>query len=468
MKKTFVALAGTLVLAGACREPLGTPNEDAPVQGAPVTTQNLVGGVVSQGRINGSAFSYLLYPEGLARNALRPDPNEPRYISELIAIPIDNSDFLGGSGWTGFYQGIRSANQALTNSAVTGLSAGDKSAVVGLLQTLKGLEYLRLVQLRDTLGEAIQSAAINPPDPIRTKTAVLAYASAVLDSGYAALTASGVSANVPVSLPSGYSLNGDFTKTANLALFNRGLKGEAEVYRVLDHQSPCASCAQTAITALTQAINGTTATTSGLAFGPYYEYNPNAPESFGSPLADIKIYLTDNFAQSIQPGDGRSSKIYKSSTASATPASLASALTYKSPLTDPTNQTRPFPIRRAAMWYLLRAQAEVAAGQLGPATADINVVHTVEGGLPAIATLAAAADAQAAILYEYRYSFIFEGPHYLTMLRAYSGLTRAYVSQPGMPSVKSDLNHASDPLQSTLPIPRGEQVARNGDTTPKP
>ncbi|GJG88153.1 hypothetical protein tb265_33340 [Gemmatimonadetes bacterium T265] len=467
MKKTIAALASTLVLAGACKEPLGAPNEDAPVLGAPVTAQNLVGGVVSQGRVNGSSFAYLLFPEGFARNALRTDPNEGRYVGELIAVPFDPSDFIGASGWTGFFQGIRSANQAIANPAITGLQAGDRNAVVGLVQTLKALEYIRALQLRDTLGIPIQTAAIKPPDPLRTKTSVLTFVSALLDSGYANLTAGGVDATIPVSLPSGYTLHGDFTQTANLALFNRGLKGEAEVYRLLDHQSPCATCAQTAITALTTAIGGTTATASGLAFGPYYEYNPNAPESFARPLADNKIYVTDNWVQSIQTGDARAAKAVKSSTPSATNV-LLTPLTYQSPLTNPSDQTSPLPIRRAAMWYLLRAQAEAESGQLAAATADVNVVHTGEGKLAPIAPLASVAAAHAAILYEYRYSFLFEGPHHLTMLRAYSGLTKAYVTQPGMPTATADPTHATDPLSSALPIPIAEQLARNNNTTPIP
>lgn len=466
-KKTLAAAGAAVLLAGACKEPLGISNQDAPVLGSPVTAQNLVGGVVSQSRASAATFGYLLYPEGFARNALRTDPNEGRYVSEIMVVPFDPSDFLGASGWTGFFQGIRSANQAIANPAVAGFQPGDRNATLGLLQTLKALSYLQVLQLRDTLGVPIQTAAIKPPDPLRTKASVLTYVSAVLDSGYANLTASGVSATVPVALPSGYTLNGDFTQVANLALFNRGLKGEAEVYRLLDHQNPCASCAQTAITALTTAINGTSATTSGLAFGPYYEFNASAPESFGSPLADNKIYITDNWVQSIQAGDARGSKAVKSKTPSATNV-LATPLTYQSPLTAPTNQSRPIPIRRAAMWYLLRAQAEAEAGQLAAATADINVVHTIEGGLSPIATLTSVADARAAILYEYRYSFLFEGPHHLTMLRAYSGLTKAYVTQPGMPTAAADPAHASDPLSSALPIPLNEQLQRSGNVTPVP
>lgn len=472
MKKTFATFASLLLLASACKEPLSAPTEDNLVAGAAIPVQNLVTGVLAQDRSITSSFSYLLYPESMARNALRPDPNEPRYIADILSTTADPSAFIGSSGWNGYYTTIRAVNQVLTSPTVGGLQSGDKNAVLGLVQTVKAISYLRLIQLRDSLGMSIQTEAITTPDPIRTKAAVLTYTSALLDSAYANLTASGVSATVPVTMPSGYKLNGDFSTTANLAKFNRGLKGETEVYRLLDHQSPCATCAATAITALNIALAGVPQTAAGLQFGPTYEYNPSAPESFPYPLADQRIYVTDNWVTSAQASDARLSKVSQSATPSLTNGGLCAPLTYKSNLTLSTNQTRPLQIRRAAFWYLLRAQAEARSGALPAATADVNVVHTVEGGLPALATFASQAEAQTAILYEMRYSLLFEGPYYLTALRQYSALTKAYVSQPGMPSIKinnvCETSHASDPLQSVLPIPQNEAVARGGNVTPQP
>jgi hypothetical protein len=98
----------------------------------------------------------------------------------------------------------------------------------------------------------------------------------------------------------------------------------------------------------------------------------------------------------------------------------------------------------------------------------VNVVHTIEGGLAPYATFANLTAARQAIAYEYRYSFIFEGPYHLIALREYGMLTKAYVTQPGMPTVTSDPQHASDPLQTALPIPANEAAARNGNLTPTP
>jgi hypothetical protein len=470
MKKSIATVASLLLLVSACKEPLSAPTEDALVAGSAQPVQNLVTGVLAQDRSATSAFSYLLYPEGLARNALRPDPNEPRYVADLIVMQMDPSAFIGSSGWNGYYTTIRAANQLLVSPRVTTLTPGDKNAVLGLVQTIKALSYIRLLQLRDTLGVVIQTDAITTPDPIRTKTAVLTYTTALLDSAYTNLTATGVSANVPVTVPSGYKTNGDFSLTSNLALFNRGLKGEVEVYRTLDHQNPCTTCAATAITALNTAIAGlpSPGTATSLAFGPYFEYNPSAPESFPYPLADPRIYVTDNWVQAAQSGDARLANVSQSSTASPTNGGLNQALTYKNSLTLSTNQTRSLPIRRAALWYLLRAQAEAASGQYAQASADVSVVHQVEGGFATPVAFATPAGAQSAILYEYRYSMIFQGPFHLGALRQYSALTKAYVSQAGMPQIKTDLNHDTDPLQTTLTIPQNESVARNGNVTPQP
>jgi hypothetical protein len=293
----------------------------------------------------------------------------------------------------------------------------------------------------------------------------------VLDSGYANLTAAGVDATEPLTLPSGYKTNGDYTKTANLALFNRGLAGEVAVMRGLDHQSPCASCFAAGITALNLALasTGATPTPAQLALGPYYEFNPAAPESFSNPLVDNHIYLTDNFVSSIAAGDLRSSKIATASAVSAQVSGLQ--LTKRDPITDPSNTsnlTRPIPIRRNADFYLFRAQAKAETGDLAGAAADVNAVRVAEGGLAPVAAFANVTAARNAILYEMRYSLVYEGPFHLQALREYGLLTKAYVTQAGMPNLSSDATHSKDPLQVAIPIPLGEVAARNGNVTPTP
>ena len=236
-------------------------------------------------------------------------------------------------------------------------------------------------------------------------------------------------------------------KTANLALLNRGLAGEVLVMRGFDRQNPCTSCFASAITALNLALApfGAAPTATQLVQGPYYEFNPAAPESAPNPLADNHLYLTDNFVNSIAAGDKRSAKIVKASAASAAVSGIQ--LTFRDPVTDPTiasNITRPIPIRRNADFYLFRAQAKAETGDLAGAAADVNAVRVTEGGLAPVATFANVAAARQAILYEMRYSLIYEGPFHLGALREYAMVTKAYVTQPGMPNLASDPTHAND------------------------
>src|SRR5215831_12842473 len=279
MRKHIIGtLIGALAVASACSEPLSSPNQDAVVAGSPQTVQTLVTGILATDRGQGAVNAYLLYPETMARNVAYLTTNEPRFVNELIGVSIDPSDFIGSSGWTPGYQVARATDQLLASATFTAMSAGDQSAVKGLVLTIKALDYIRNVSLRDSLGAPIQGADPSVVDPWRTKAAVLTYVSALLDSGYASLTASGVDASMPVTLPSGYKTNGDYTQTANLALLNRGLAGEVLVMRGLDHQSPCASCFATAITALnlSLAASGASPTAAQLNAGPYYEFNPSA------------------------------------------------------------------------------------------------------------------------------------------------------------------------------------------------
>ncbi len=337
MQKHIIGLIGALAVCSACAEPLSSPSQDAVVAGSPQTLQTLVTGILATDRGQGSAFSYILYPETMARNTAYLTSNEPRFVNELIGVPIDPSDFIGGSGWTAGYQVARATDEVLTGTTISASPAGDQNAVAGLIQTIKALDYLRNTELRDSLGGPIQSNNPAAVDPWRTKQALLTYTGAVLDSGYANLTAAGVDATEPVTLPSGYTTNGDYTKTANLALFNRGLAGEVAVLRGFDRQNPCTSCFASAITLLNLALApfGTTPTATQLVQGPYYEFNASAPESTPNLLADNHLYLTDNFVNSIAAGDKRSAKIAKASAASAAVSGIQ--LTFRDPVTDPTN-----------------------------------------------------------------------------------------------------------------------------------
>ena len=469
MKTTTTIVAGLMLLgAGACVDNPAAPSTDRVPAGSAQTLQALVTGMVAQLRVGagptsaGSASPYYAYGSIMARDAIRPDPNETRWVAEFYESPPDPSDFIGASQWAEQYSVIRAAHSILKDQALLGLAAPEQAAARGFVRIIEAIAYLRLIEYRDNLGIAIQGDDPAAVDPIRTKQAVLAYTSALLDTALTDLaTAGGIT--VPFTVPPGYRLNGNYGSADELRRLAHGLKGKAETLRATDQASPNAASATAAVTELNAALaDAGTPNAAYLMKGPYHEYNPNAPESFANPLVDLKLLVTDNFVSSIMAGDARAQMIVPAAKQSAT---LYEA-SYRAKFTDPTNSgnlTLPLPIVRNAELYLLRAQAKLALGDLAGAMADVNVVHTVEGGLaPLVATSPTAV--QDAILYEYRYSFLLQGPQHLVALRSYKRLNAAYVSQPGMPTP----GPAADAFVQNLPIPKAESDARNGQLTPKP
>jgi hypothetical protein len=460
MKKYIAAaLSGALVLTSACQDNPAAPSQDRVVAGTQQPFQALMTGIVVQDRSNRGG-SYGSYGGIMARDAITPSANEQRTLTEFYVTPPDPSDFIGRSQWAGHYAQLRATKILLADSGFTALSTEDQAATRGFLNTLGGLAYIRLIEYRDQNGVVIQGDDQTVDDPIRTKASVLAYTSALLDSAYADLQ--NASETMPFIMPSGYRLHGDYTKTENLLKFNRGLKGKVEVMRALDPVAPNAGSAADALTALNIALADAPATPDQdyLNIGPWYQYNPSAPESSSNPLPGSTSLLTDNFVSSVMPGDLRGQQIVEA--ARTTVAGYTAQWRLAS--TDPKNlalQSEPMPNVRNAELFLLRAQAEIATGNLPDATRDINAVHTVEGGLPAYGTFANAAAAITALLYEYRYSFAYIGPQHLVALREYGmigGTDETYLKLPGMP--------VYEVVISQLPIPQDEVNARGGDIAP--
>ena len=463
-KCTVATLAGMILAVSACKDNPAAPSVDRVVAGTQQALQSLVTGIVAEDRIAvGSA--YFRTGGVMARDAIVPSQNEPRNVTEFYETQPDPSGF-GAGQWNDYYAVIRGAHNLLNDPSLAALSAAPRSAASGFVRTLIGLEYIRLLEYRDQNGVVVAGDA-KKLDPIKTKQSALEYTSALLDSALTDLNSAGAAGatTIPFIIPPSYQLHGDYTQISNLILLNRGLKGKAEAFRALDAASPVTASASTAIAALTQALSNAPSplTEAYLNGGPWYAYNPGSPESFSNPLVNITYLVTDNFVNSIMPGDARRANIIPATKQSVKDSSYVGSnrLAITDP-TNPTNLTAPLPIIRNAELYLLRAQVEISVGDLVGATNDVNMVHTVEGGLPAYATFTSSAAAIAAVLYEYRYSFAYMGPQHIDALREYQMLNLAYVSQPGIPTPKG----GHDALVQSLPIPQTESNARDGNVTP--
>jgi len=139
-------------------------------------------------------LTYLTLTAVYSRDAYRIDPNEPRYVSETLGGQPDPGSFAGGGGWTNGFVAIRAANSlldALPGASETQVTAPQKAVTAGLVQTIKALDYYRVLELRDTIGVPIQTSKLDEVTPLSCKKNVLDYIAAVLDSGLTSLTAAG-------------------------------------------------------------------------------------------------------------------------------------------------------------------------------------------------------------------------------------------------------------------------------------
>ncbi len=451
-----VALLASLALFGACKDATGVPdlnNVSSSTIAAGLnrsSVQLLTTGLLNQDRA-GMSNSYIVFSETMARDVYRIDPAENRFIVELIGHAADPGGFVGGGVWTNYFVSIRAANNLIDNiKSATDLSAGEQAATVGLAQTIKALNYYRVLEMRDTVGipVAVDQPLSAPPAPFVCKPSALAYISALLDSAAANLTTAGGTA-FPFTLPSGFVLNGDYSSPASFFAINRALKGKVELYRGLDHTKPNAASFGAAITALNQAIG--TVDPTKLNNGVYYVYSAAAGETT-SPINDQNIHLNNAVGDSIQAGDLRAAKIIAGAGPFAGSTVKSNYNMSTTVTTNPANLTRPLPIIKVAEMVLLRAQAKIEAGDLVGATADLNTVRTNLGGLAPYPTLTSAAAARSAALYEKRYTLLLESAHRLVDLRAYSRLNATYLKQ----------ERTDDIFQSALPIPVAEINGRGG------
>ena len=462
MKKFITAaLSMTALVISGCKDNTATTPQDAPtieaVSGALSRTslQPLATGVLAQDRsaVVGT-FTYLTLAGIMGRDVYRIDTSEPRYVQETLGANPDPGSFAGGGGFAGFYTAIRAANSlilALPSAAATELSAPEKAATAGFLRTIKGLEYMRLIELRDTVGIPIQTDDPAEVTPVRCKEAVLAYIAALLDSANDNFTTAGGTTKLPFVLPSGFTSHGrDYSVVSNLVSFNRGLKGKVNVLRAINRKSPNPAAATSAITELTAALGGAAAgavSPTTFQFGPYYHFVASGSEATANPRADQKIGLNPLVRDSVQAGDTRASKITTRSNLAG--QGISTTVTCVLCVSSTANQEAPLGILRDEELVLLRAQAYIEAGNFASATADLNSVRTFYGLAP-YAVFTTKAAAINALLYEKRYSLLYEGPQRWVDLREYGRLNSTFLRAevPG------------DPFNKAFPLPRAELNAR--------
>jgi starch-binding outer membrane protein, SusD/RagB family len=461
MRIRRLARALGVLAVGACDLP-NDPNLNGPsiTDYATITAlaqvQNLATGVLRGDRVH--AENEIIEGEIIGRDAFVLTASETRWETELLGPSIDPSGFLGIRVFP--YEVIRLANiglQGVSAAPASVLTAQAKAATLGYLQTIKALLYLRVVETRDTMGAPIDVAieATLPPAPLRCRHDVLNAIAALLDSAADSLAAGGVS--FPFAMPAGFA---GFTTPAGFLEFNRGLAAKTDVYRAFRNYpaAPDLVALDSADTALARSFMAQDV--NQLDLGPAHNYS-TASGDVANSLFDADTSSTTYLANprvrsEADPGDGRVARktALSSSRSAGGETSNIVLLLYRSP-------TAPLKILTNKELLLLKAEVEWGQSNLtGPGSAMdfANFIRTSDGALAADNTSTTSDAVLNRILYEKRYSLLWESAARWIDARLFGKLNGSD------PPAGIGLERTYPPLNN-LPIPQNEQNARGGNLT---
>jgi hypothetical protein len=500
------ALGATIALTAACSDG-NVPFLTAPttVAHTPTGVQNAVTGLFSSSR--NDVVNYITFLSTFSRDAPNFTNTEARYITEGLAImPIPNTDeFFSAGVWDIEYRNAKFANQIIASlpTVAPPLTTDTAAALVGILQTMKALNFMMLAETRDTMGVSPYSIDVTNgvPAPMFCNQDVWAYIVSLLDSGNAALNqAHGIA--LPVALPPGFgsvsSIAGPSTAPGSFAAFNRALAGKAglEYAYAIARQTGVGPTPTSAgspnVTALQRADSALKAT-------PLF-----APTSLTTPQVGGFVYgdaLTVSNAWSPQSGDQVNpingqigtmalmwdfvvdvdtvndarwiAKISHNPNQVQQPAfsGVASPYIY-SYYNTPSS---PTPIVRDEELTLVDAQIQLGLGNLAAAITLINDVHQEAGGFPTPLNIAATYTAvRDTLMKEQRISTVLEGSEDRVIairmygMEAVSDTTWNATSGPdaaAYAAAKSSIGAFTDLHTTILPPPASEGDGRGGSYT---
>ncbi len=416
------ALPGALlVAAAACNaDRLSIPNYNAPtvagVASDPNGIQLLVTGIQAGQR--GGHSGWVSDAGIFARESYNYFPTDARTVSNYLTgilnpQRLERAGFASGN-WTGQYQDMKNAVNLITAANASTLASDKKNGVIGFAKTMRAYDLYIIAASRDSLAGSVDIPA-DPatPAPFVSRDSMYKAITGFLDEGKTALLAAGTSFSF--ALHSGYA---GFDSPATFLKYNRALKARVEIIRAT--QGCGATCYAAALTALSESFVtpvGSAASLASLEVGPMHIYSAATGDGLNSNSFAQQSYkyahasvATD--AQKQADGVTLDDRVLRKVVATAAPVPHPNniAATYRFTM-YPTPSSSASIIRNEEL-ILIRAEANIATGNLASALADINNVRAVSGKLAPIAT--ANLDA---VMYEKRMSLLYEGIRWVDMRR---------------------------------------------------
>ena len=448
MKRNILlaCLAATLIALPGCSDSdfmvpnlnnpeLGDLQNNPTVSAVRDATQGLLIG--ARNGISNQA-GYIAHTGILGRESYTLDNSDPRFVDQMLAGVLNPGDgAFGGSNWTPRYQNIRLANivlNALDNPTLVGFTEDQKEAIRGFVKMIQALDYLLIINLRDTNGAVVDvNVPIGEtPGDIVPKEQVFDRIVMLLDEAQGHLQAA--DGGFPFNLTEGFA---GFDTPISFLEFNRALRARVAVYRE-DYAA-----------ALTALENSFVDAGAPLDRGVYNVYGTGGGNLQNGIAASPNIFANPTIADDVQmQDDGTLDDRFLAKTQPlATPVARQGIVTDL----DQTVYTElgdPIPIITNEELLLLRAEARWFTGNEDGAIADLNFVRTTAGGLEPIAVPESDEAFIDALLYEREFSLLLQGHRWIDH-RRFDRLDELPLIDP------------SFEIPSAFPIPRNECLARD-------
>jgi hypothetical protein len=294
-----------------------------------------------------------------------------------------------------------------------GITPEEASASAGYAKTIKAWHMHRIAISRGPLGMPIDvdHPITDPSAPFVSFDEAEQAVSDLLDEALADLQAGGGA--FPFNMPPGYT---GFSSPATFAQFNRALAAKVLVHRAtfLD----CNACWAQASAAIDASFITTAGLPGSLTTGVYYAYSTAAGEPRNPVSENItsqRYWVHPSIVTDAQPGDDRLAKVTERSADDGGARALNDLTGTHKPtmynsVTDPeaADLGSDIPWIKNEELILLRAEIRWFTGDLAGATADLNLIRQHAGGLGAIAQPATDDAFITELLYNRRYSLMWE------------------------------------------------------------
>lgn len=411
------ALVGAVVLAGCSADRLNVPNYNSPTpEGAAasplVALAQASSGLITQMRGLGtgpiSQFGIL------GREAFNYTPQEGRNTTGYLVSPNDVTGFGVGT-FGGYFTLQRNAYNfdAIIKAAESALTPAQVSGAKGFNNTVKGWGMLLYIMSRHDIGGPTElTDDPNYIAPFVSRDSVYGWLLARLNEGQTQLAAGGTTFAFP--LTAGYT---GFSTPADYIKFNRAVAARAYAYRgSLSTGATRTGFYQQALTALGQSFLNTGAS---LDLGVYHVYSTASGDATNgiNNTTNLDFVAHPSIVPDAEPGDRRLAA--KTRTIARRNAPVPNAISTTVGFQRYPAQTTPLPIIRNAELILLRAEARYFTGDQAGALADLNVIRTTDGGLPALTAADINTDDKfiTRLLYERRYTLLIEGHRWVDVRR---------------------------------------------------